>query len=141
MKPRIILIDDDHGPMDYFVEALRIRGFEVRQIDSTDDAFCWLEDPGAQPPDLVVLDLMLPPGTRLTLEETDGGLRSGVVIAHAVRKRFPDVPIVAFTNHNDDDVTKALPERTTTRAKFETSPFAFADFVASKSFEATDDPS
>ncbi len=129
MKFTAILIDDDHGPMDYYIEALQIRGLEVRQIDSTDETFKWLDDATSQPPNIIVLDMMMPPGSRLTLEETDGGLRSGVFISQAIRKKFPGVPLVALTNYNDPEVVQVLPQGTLCKAKFEVSPFAFADFV------------
>ncbi len=130
MSQLVILIDDDHGPMDYYVEALRHRGFSVEQIDSTDEAFRWLEKPGAEMPDLVVVDMMMPPGTRLTMEETDSGLRSGVFIARAVRERFPNVPMVALTNYTaEEDVANGLPTGTPVKAKFEISAFGFADFI------------
>jgi hypothetical protein len=75
--------------------------------------------------------MMLPPGNRLTLEETDGGLRSGVQIARVARKKFPEVPLLALTNQNDPEIAGALPPATKWKVKFETSPFAFADFVHS----------
>ncbi len=130
MNPKVVLIDDDYGPMEFYVKALESRGFEVEQIDSCDAAFQWLDGPIASDPALVVVDIMLPPGTHLTLEETDGGLSSGVFIARKVRERFPNVPVVALTNLNDSDVLSQLPKDVDVKAKFETSPFQFADFVA-----------
>jgi CheY-like chemotaxis protein len=129
MKHLVILIDDDHGPMDYYVDALRVRGFDVQPMYTTDDALQWVEDPNSEPPSAIVLDLMLPPGKRLTLEETDGGLRTGVFIAKAILKRFPEVPLIALTNHNDPEVVAALPAGMAWKAKFEIAPFAFADFI------------
>ncbi len=140
MKPSVILIDDDHGPMDYFVEALRRRGFGVTQIDATDKAFEWIENPNSRPPSVFIVDLMLPPGNRLTMEQTDGGLRSGVFIADAIRKRFPNVPIVVLTARTDPDIFKSLPEGTEAKLKFETSPFAFADFVTERLSSPPQDP-
>ncbi|HEY0550783.1 MAG TPA: response regulator [Verrucomicrobiae bacterium] len=152
MKTRILLIDDDHGPMDYFVDALRHRGFEVEHIDTVDSFFKRLEVAPIPPDfDFVVVDMMMPHGKRLTREETDGGLTSGLKMAHAirqkypllredvfpagvahakaVREKFPSVPIVAFSNYNDPEIIAQLPEGVKTKAKFETSPFEFADFI------------
>jgi DNA-binding response OmpR family regulator len=129
MNKRIILIDDDHGPMDYFVEALRCRGFDAKQIDSTDDVYMWLEVGDTRTPDLVVVDLMMAPGTRLTIDNTDGGLQSGVHIARAVRERFPDVPIMILTNRPNEEMAGRLPQGTHIQAKYEISPFSFADLV------------
>ena len=130
MNGPIILIDDDHGPMEYYVEALRSRGFAVIHIDSADKAFEWLEDRGTKEPDLVIVDIMMPPGSRLTLEETNRGLWSGVFIARAVRDKFPGLPLVGLTNKPSDDVGEKLPVGTPMKAKFEINPFAFAEFVA-----------
>jgi DNA-binding NarL/FixJ family response regulator len=129
MKQTIILIDDDHGPMEYYVKALRMRGFDVRQIDSTDEAFEWLSDMEGKPPDIVVVDMMMPPGKRLTQEETVFGLKSGVFIAKAIREKYSNLILVALTNHNDPNVIEELPTGTKCRPKFEISPFGFADFI------------
>ena len=39
------------------------------------------------------------------------------------------MPMIALTNHNDPDVIKSLPDGMNVKAKFEISPFAFADYV------------
>ena len=126
---QVIIVDDDHGPMDYYLEALRIRGFDVKQIDSTDDAYNWLKASETMKPALVVIDIMMPRGTFLKEEETDRGLLSGLFIAYDVRKRFPDVPIIILTNNPTEEVVERVPAKAHIKAKFEIAPFAFADFV------------
>ena len=129
MKPLIILIDDDHGPMDYFVKALEIRGFEVRHLDSIDDACVWLESAADNPPAVVIVDMMMPPGKRFTLEETVDGLRTGVLMAREVRRKLHSTPLLVLTNSNDDAIMGVLPTGTKKLAKYEIAPFIFADNV------------
>jgi CheY-like chemotaxis protein len=129
MRRFVVLIDDDHGPMDYYVKAMESRGLEVTQLDSVDETYKWLDDAGTEPLDLVVVDLMMPPQTRLAAEETDNGLRSGVFVARDVRKKWPTTPIVVLTNYPEPGAAALLPAGTKVIAKFEAGPFAFADFV------------
>lgn len=129
MKPLIILIDDDHGPMDYFVKALELRGFEVKHLDSIDDASIWLESATNNPPAVVIVDMMMPPGKRFTLEETEDGLSTGVLMASEVRRMLPTTPLLVLTNCNDDAIVGKLPMGTEKLAKYEMSPFDFSDFV------------
>jgi DNA-binding response OmpR family regulator len=129
MKRSVVLIDDDHGPMDYYVEAMETRGFVVTQFDSVDETYKWLDDVDTPPPDLVVVDIMLPPQTRLAAEQTDNGVRSGVFVARDILKKWPTMPILVLTNRPEPGVTGLLPAGTKVIAKFETAPFGFADFV------------
>lgn len=130
MKTRILLVDDDHGPMDYFVEALRHRNFEVKQVDSVDVFFAQFDR--ARTPldfDLMVVDMMMPRGSRLTSEETDEGHRSGVLMVRAIRAKYPFLPIVVLSNYSEPQVLALLPSDVKFKAKFEISPFEFADFI------------
>ncbi len=89
----------------------------------------WLEAEDTLAPDLVVVDFMMPPGTRLTMDDTFGGVQSGAHIARAVRERFPNVPIIILTNRPNDEMASGLPKGTYVQAKYEISPFGFADLV------------
>lgn len=98
-KKHIILIDDDHGPMRYFVEALEIEGFRVTQIDDTDVA--WELVTGQtkrKKPDLFIIDIMMPHGSHLSAIETDDGLLTGYYLINECLKQFPDTPIICLTN-------------------------------------------
>jgi len=130
MNSRILLIDDDHGPMDYFVEALRHRGCTVEHIDTVDGFFERL-DHASEPPDfdIAIIDMMLPHGERLSREMTNGGLKSGIAIVQAIKRKFPHLPIVAFSNYDVPEVRASLPADVKFITKFEVSPFDFADFI------------
>ncbi len=127
MKHRIVLIDDDHGPMAYFVAALKMKDVEVQQIDSVDEVFTWLDNLPAEKPQLFIVDMMMPPGTHFTLAETDDGLRTGVFVVRRLREVLADVPILVLTNYNDDHLRKELPADVGKVSKYQVSPFEFAD--------------
>jgi len=152
MKTRILLVDDDHGPMNYFVDALRQRGFEVEHVDTVDGFFDRLDRAPTTPDfDIAIIDMMMPFGTRLNQEETEAGLKSGVEIAkairkkypflepeslagpghvHAIRKKYPSLPIVVFSNLREPTLLDLLPADVKVKAKFEIAPFDFADFIS-----------
>lgn len=56
-SPRILLVDDDTGLAAMLAEILQLHGFEVESVTHGETA---LERIASMPPDLVVLDVMLP---------------------------------------------------------------------------------
>ena len=126
----IILIDDDHGPMDYFVEALRMRGFRVRHIDRVDEVFeNLITDRAPVAPDIFVIDLMMPHGKHFTAEQTKYGLDTGFFVIKKCRETFPNVPILCLSNVSRQAEVKERLGAVPHVAKYEVSPFAFADEV------------
>ncbi len=79
-NPRILLVDDDEGLAALLGEILQLHGFEVARVASGEAA---LERIGATPPDLVVLDVMLP------------GI-NGIEVLTRLR-RSSDVPVIMLT--------------------------------------------
>ena len=126
---KVILIDDDHGPMDYFVEAMQMRGIEVEHIDHADTAWEMLEDTKANPPDAFVIDVMMPHGQHLTAEETDEGMKTGFFLIAKCRNRFPETPVVCLTNYNGSEEMRNSLNGVPFVQKFEASPFQFADQI------------
>jgi DNA-binding response OmpR family regulator len=114
--------------MDYYVLALQYRGFNVQHIDTTDEALGWI-DGLVQPPNVLILDLMMPSGSRLTEKETGGGLRTGEFIGRAFRAKFLSVPIIVLTIRRYAEAKMCLPEAGRLLIKYETPPFALADFI------------
>ncbi len=58
--------------------------------------------------DMIILDVMMPPGTKLDREQTSYGLRTGIVFYDLIRKKLPILPILVFTNYSDEDLEKRL---------------------------------
>ena len=127
----ILLIDDEHGPMDYFVEALKDEKFEVQQIDDTDTA--WKIVTGQTKisvPAVFIIDVMMPYGSHLTALETDDGLETGFHFIRACRATFPGVPVVCLTNVNHSEQIKDNLQDVPHFAKYETAPSTLASEVA-----------
>jgi DNA-binding response OmpR family regulator len=129
--PSVVLIDDDHGPVDYYVQALRSSDFEVEHLDTVDSALKHVEN-ASEPADLYILDVMVPPGDSLDLRESSYGLTSGLVVYERLRERFPGVPVIILTNISTPEILDALPvgdQNTTIEAKVELLPFDLVDRV------------
>ena len=81
-KPVVLLVDDDPD----FLEQLALRfgrdGWEVATARNEAEAEAWL---AARRPDLAVLDLMM--------DRLDGGF----TLAHRIKSRDPDVPVLLVT--------------------------------------------
>lgn len=79
-SPRILLVDDDAGLASMLGEILQLHGFEVADATSGEAA---LGQVASNPPDLVVLDVMLP------------GISGFEVLARM--RRTSDVPVIMLT--------------------------------------------
>ena len=121
----IVLIDDNHGPMDLYVRALQVSGFEVQHLDSVESAVSHVQSV-AEPAGLYIIDVMMPPQEALDLEESSYGLTSGILIYRRLRKKFPAVPVIILTNISTPGILEELPvehARTTVEAKIDVLPF------------------
>lgn len=106
MGKRLLLIDDEFGAnqsesvpgamayMWYYAEALRDMTYEVTVVNTIDRA---LEALATQQFDLILLDLMMPPGKALADADTAAGMRTGVVFADRLAHSHPDTPVVILT--------------------------------------------
>jgi DNA-binding response OmpR family regulator len=87
--PTVLLVDDDPAMLRMLEVNFRLSGFTVRTALRGDEA---LESATADPPDALVLDVMMP------------GL-SGFEVGHRLRREpaFARVPIVFLTARTQDD--------------------------------------
>lgn len=130
-KLQIILIDDDHGPMDLYVQALRERGFEVRHIDQTDEAVTFAMQTEGSLPALIIVDLMMPYG-KLGAEKTEFGIKTGAEIIKLIRAndRLKRVAIICLSNYdNQETAAHMIGPGIPFVGKYETVPFEFADAI------------
>jgi len=111
-KPRILVVDDEPSIVDAVATSLRYEGFDVEEATTGRGA---LESAAKRPPDLIVLDVMLPDldGLEVTRRLRADGVRVPVLFLTA-RDALED-KIAGLTVGGDDYVTK---------------PFALAEVVA-----------
>ncbi|MFB6352685.1 MAG: PleD family two-component system response regulator [Halobacteriales archaeon] len=97
MPPRILAADDDEH-VRTIVESKLGGEFDVETVDDGREAWNRLADPGADPPALVILDVMMPELNGFeTLERIRG------------RDELADLPVVMLTSRGrEEDVLRAL---------------------------------
>ncbi len=128
-KKKVIFVDDDHGPMDYFVAAMQLRGLEVQHLDHADTAIDYLRDKNSLPPDLFIIDVMMPPGKYLSAEQTNDGVDTGFFLIEECQSRFPHVPVLCLTATRSLEEVKANVGDVRYVHKLDHPPFVFADKV------------
>lgn len=88
MKRRILVVDDEPEVRGLVAEFLAGAGHEILPASSAEEARTFVED--GKPPDLVVLDLLLP------------GV-GGTVFAHWLGRTAPETKILFLTGHGAED--------------------------------------
>lgn len=91
MPTKILVIDDDSAVTDLLTLLLKSHNFDVTATNSSTDGLSLVRE---NPPDLVVLDLMMP--------EIDGW-----EICKAVRE-FSDIPIIVLSALNDPSMIASV---------------------------------
>jgi two-component system OmpR family response regulator len=111
-KQRILVVDDEPSIVDAVATSLRYEGFDVEEASTGRTALVAAQD---RPPDLLILDIMLPDldGIEVTRRLRTDGIRVPVLFLTA-RDALED-KVAGLTVGGDDYVTK---------------PFALAEIVA-----------
>jgi DNA-binding response OmpR family regulator len=128
---KIVLVDDNHGPIELYIQALRKSGFEVEHLDTVAAAIEQISS-AEDFADLYILDIMMPPGDALDLRESTFGLTSGLIIYTRLRKKHPHVPVIVLTNISTPEILDSLPVddvHTTRAAKIDVLPFDLVELV------------
>jgi two-component system OmpR family response regulator len=102
-RPKLLVVEDDPNIVELLSASLRFAGFEVTAATNGAQA---LADARLSPPDLVVLDVMLPDldGFEVIRRMRDGGTRTPVVFLTA--RDATEDKIRGLTLGGDDYVTK-----------------------------------
>jgi len=102
-RPKLLVVEDDPNIVELLSASLRFAGFEVAAVTSGAQAVAVAR---AAPPDLVVLDVMLPDldGFEVIRRMREGGVRTPVVFLTA--RDATDDKIRGLTLGGDDYVTK-----------------------------------
>ncbi len=137
MPKRVIIIDDDHGPIEFYVKALRLCHFEVTHLDTLDAGLRHFADPG-EPADFYVLDMMLPIAEtgedvlpKCGYKNIGFGMTAGLLLFERLRIRLPKVPVLVLTSISRPDILDKIPldEHSEWRAKVNLLPFELSDLV------------
>ena len=86
-KMRVLLVDDETEFVSALAERLNLRGFEAQAATTGEEA---LEKIAASPPQVVVLDMLMP------------GM-SGLEVLHRIRKNYPQVQVILLTGRGSWD--------------------------------------
>lgn len=107
MQNTVLLIDDDRFLMSYYVRRLEELQLEVRHVFDPDEALALIEH---ERPALaaIILDIMMPSGTRYDARQTLQGLRTGTVLYRDIRRFYPTTPVLALTNVVNGEVLEDL---------------------------------
>lgn len=128
----VAFIDDEHGPIDYYVRALRHKGHFVKQMDSVAKFFSHLDN--EESADIYVVDIMMPTQGDPRLKEAAHGLASGIALHKEIRRKHADVPIIILTSIANPEVLDGLTleKNTTLESKIDTLPFELVDLIESR---------
>ena len=99
----ILFIDDESRHMGSYRDELKLSGCEVVFESDTDGAWEFFEK-NTHRIELIILDIMMPPGKSFEDADTEEGRRTGVHFYHRVRERAPELPVIILTNVADDDL-------------------------------------
>jgi len=106
----ILLIDDEKLPMDYYIRALKLSNLEVKQFFDPESVVKFIKQKKPHPK-AIILDIMMLPGNMYNQEETNNGLRTGILLYKDLRVHYPNIPIVFLTNVSSPDIPR-LPNET-----------------------------
>ncbi len=101
MKPLIIFVDDEPRLIDAYIRELEF-GYEVQHLSNINNLLNLLKQKSKQIK-LLILDIMMPPGNILSLENTQHGLKTGLLLYETIRKDNSQLPIIIFTNVTKDE--------------------------------------
>jgi DNA-binding NtrC family response regulator len=127
----VVLIDDEHGPIDFYVQALTEGEHSVEQLDTVEKLLAHLDKGVAA--DVYVVDIMMPTHGNPQMRAAADGLASGIVLHKRIRERFPNVPIIMLTSISNPAVIAGLQVESNTRieSKVDTLPSDLVDLVNS----------
>lgn len=108
---KIFVYDDESFAMAAYFRALEKAGHTLTRFVDVDEARKQLAESA---PDLVILDVMMPPGS-YGAEATGNGFRTGLVFLEDLRKVQPHVPVLILTNVDRTKIHGAVTEGPTVR--------------------------
>jgi CheY-like chemotaxis protein len=106
MTHKIVIVDDDHVSMLYYIQALSLEGYDVIQLYSATSFAQFLDSHEGDDVDLFVIDVMMPPGEVYKRKETSCGLYTGLLIARDLRSAGHEAPVILLSQANIKEIQK-----------------------------------
>lgn len=105
-KAKILIVDDETrwAQSGGFLEELKLSDYDCDYHTDVDDALAYL-DGNLDSLDVLILDIMMPPGKSFA-GETDQGLDTGIEFYDKIRPKAPQLPIIVFTNVMNKEVAQ-----------------------------------
>ncbi len=131
MGKLILLVDDDRLPtMRFYIKALTQEGYTVEHRFDPDGALEFIAQAGPEIA-IIILDIMMPPGDAYKEEDTNEGLKAGLLLGRDISRRCPQKPIIVLTNVRNPDTLSAFSKIPLARIvqKTECSPFELVELV------------
>ena len=128
---KILLVDDEKLPMEYYIRAFRMNNYEVKQCFNPDSALELVEKKPI-PFKAIILDIMMLPGEKYKNEDTDDGLKTGKLLYRDLRAHYPNIPIIILTNVSNPEIHLVPGETSDTLAivqKIDYPPFELVALV------------
>jgi CheY-like chemotaxis protein len=131
--PKILIVDEEVSPADYYIRNLRSHGIDTTYCSSVDEAYKLIQRRGTDFA-VIILDIMMPPETRYKDFDTDEGIQTGTLLFSDVRKELPDVPVIILTNVSNPNIINLIDQSTDIEIyqKMDTVPSALSKIVLNK---------
>ena len=101
----ILFIDDEKRYSQIYKEELELSGYKVVYFNDVADSLDFFNK-NYENILVVILDIMMPPGKKFKLEDTEYGLRTGIKLYELIREKSPEIPVIIFTNVTEENVIK-----------------------------------
>ena len=127
---KVLFVDDDGDIAIRYQHAIERAGCWVKFCDTVQEAL-EVAHRGVDQFDVVILDVMLPWGTRYTEAETDGGLNTGALLYRDLYHYYPEAHFVVLTAYSHSQVPPGLKHsRVRVCNKGEYRPSKFAQLIS-----------
>ncbi len=104
----ILFADDSVYAMLSTVDALRVLGARVDVVTDGAEALEYMRTHRNDPPDLLILDIMMPEGKGAEIKTLDGGRSTGVEIYKWMQREKLGIPTVVSTIVCDDSILEVF---------------------------------
>jgi len=98
---KVLVIDDDTVFAEALLWRLKTEGYEVTYCESVEDVLDGSGELRVPRPDCILLDIMMPRGSRYSKHETEAGKRTGLKLLEDLQKKKLNISIIVITVRNN----------------------------------------